>query len=120
MELNRKWAKEKGIAVEFGYSVAPHHSGVYPAHDLLYDAWRNVWGVDVTSTEEYPHLRPARKNITKFCKILSQRNYLLGAVKQNDLNKLEIDGTKKEEICFHMFFGILQRIWRLPKVATRL
>ncbi|XP_020861696.1 bifunctional heparan sulfate N-deacetylase/N-sulfotransferase 2 isoform X2 [Phascolarctos cinereus] len=27
---------------------------------LLYEAWKSVWGIQVTSTEEYPHLRPAR------------------------------------------------------------
>ncbi|KAG7275733.1 hypothetical protein CRUP_009836 [Coryphaenoides rupestris] len=26
----------------------------------LYDAWKKVWGIRVTSTEEYPHLKPAR------------------------------------------------------------
>lgn len=43
-----------------GYAVAPHHSGVYPVHMQLYDAWKKVWGIRVTSTEEYPHLKPAR------------------------------------------------------------
>lgn len=43
-----------------GYAVAPHHSGVYPVHIQLYDAWKKVWGIKVTSTEEYPHLKPAR------------------------------------------------------------
>lgn len=43
-----------------GYAVAPHHSGVYPVHVQLYDAWKKVWGIKVTSTEEYPHLKPAR------------------------------------------------------------
>lgn len=43
-----------------GYAVAPHHSGVYPVHMQLYDAWKKVWGIKVTSTEEYPHLKPAR------------------------------------------------------------
>lgn len=43
-----------------GYSIAPHHSGVYPVHEPLYDLWKSVWNVRVTSTEEYPHLRPAR------------------------------------------------------------
>lgn len=33
MELNKKFADEKGIKVEFKYSVAPYHSGVYPVHD---------------------------------------------------------------------------------------
>lgn len=40
--------------------MAPHHSGVYPVHTQLYEAWKSVWGIQVTSTEEYPHLRPAR------------------------------------------------------------
>uniref|UniRef100_A0A8C9L6B2 Sulfotransferase n=1 Tax=Serinus canaria TaxID=9135 RepID=A0A8C9L6B2_SERCA len=40
--------------------VAPHHSGVYPVHVQLYDAWKKVWNIRVTSTEEYPHLKPAR------------------------------------------------------------
>ncbi|CAF93152.1 unnamed protein product, partial [Tetraodon nigroviridis] len=43
-----------------GYAVAPHHSGVYPVHSQLYEAWKSVWNIKVTSTEEYPHLRPAR------------------------------------------------------------
>lgn len=43
-----------------GYAVAPHHSGVYPVHGQLYEAWKKVWGIQVTSTEEYPHLKPAR------------------------------------------------------------
>ena len=48
------------IPVKMPYSVAPHHSGVYPVHEELYEAWKHVWGIKVTSTEEYPHLRPAR------------------------------------------------------------
>lgn len=43
------------------YSVSPHHSGVYPVHNELYQAWRTVWGIRVTSTEEYPHLYPQWK-----------------------------------------------------------
>lgn len=43
-----------------GYAVSPHHSGVYPVHSQLYEAWKNIWEIRVTSTEEYPHLRPAR------------------------------------------------------------
>lgn len=60
MILNKDFAKEKGIPTDSGYSVSPHHSGVYPAHELLYMAWKKVWNIRVTSTEEYPHLRPAR------------------------------------------------------------
>lgn len=52
--------QEHGIPTNMGYAVAPHHSGVYPVHIQLYDAWKKVWGIKVTSTEEYPHLKPAR------------------------------------------------------------
>uniref|UniRef100_A0A8C4X1X4 N-deacetylase/N-sulfotransferase (heparan glucosaminyl) 1a n=1 Tax=Eptatretus burgeri TaxID=7764 RepID=A0A8C4X1X4_EPTBU len=61
MMLNKKFALDHGIPIHLShYAVAPHHSGVYPMHETLYDAWRHVWGVRVTSTEEYPHLKPAR------------------------------------------------------------
>ncbi|XP_072484251.1 bifunctional heparan sulfate N-deacetylase/N-sulfotransferase 2 isoform X2 [Notamacropus eugenii] len=69
MRLNKQFAlsqmslchpQEHGIPTDLGYAVAPHHSGVYPIHTQLYEAWKSVWGIQVTSTEEYPHLRPAR------------------------------------------------------------
>uniref|UniRef100_A0AAR2KZW9 [heparan sulfate]-glucosamine N-sulfotransferase n=1 Tax=Pygocentrus nattereri TaxID=42514 RepID=A0AAR2KZW9_PYGNA len=60
MRLNKQFAQEHGIPTDMGYAVAPHHSGVYPVHSQLYQAWKSVWGITVTSTEEYPHLRPAR------------------------------------------------------------
>lgn len=60
MMLNKDFAVSKGIPITSGYSVSPHHSGVYPVHELLYKAWKKVWNIKVTSTEEYPHLRPAR------------------------------------------------------------
>ncbi|XP_076066452.1 N-deacetylase and N-sulfotransferase sfl [Oratosquilla oratoria] len=60
MQMNKQFAKTYGIPTDSGYSVAPHHSGVYPVHEQLYDAWKKVWNIRVTSTEEYPHLRPAR------------------------------------------------------------
>uniref|UniRef100_H3CH71 [heparan sulfate]-glucosamine N-sulfotransferase n=1 Tax=Tetraodon nigroviridis TaxID=99883 RepID=H3CH71_TETNG len=59
MRLNKVFAQEHGIPTD-GYAVAPHHSGVYPVHSQLYEAWKSVWNIKVTSTEEYPHLRPAR------------------------------------------------------------
>ncbi|XP_053112576.1 bifunctional heparan sulfate N-deacetylase/N-sulfotransferase 4 isoform X6 [Hemicordylus capensis] len=58
--MNIKDVKEHGIPTDMGYAVAPHHSGVYPVHIQLYEAWKKVWGIKVTSTEEYPHLKPAR------------------------------------------------------------
>jgi len=61
MEKNKKFAKEQELNVSLGYSVAPHHSGVYPVHEPLYEAWTSVWRLRTTSTEEYPHLRPARR-----------------------------------------------------------
>uniref|UniRef100_A0A674P823 [heparan sulfate]-glucosamine N-sulfotransferase n=1 Tax=Takifugu rubripes TaxID=31033 RepID=A0A674P823_TAKRU len=60
MKLNKIFAQEHGIPTDMGYAVAPHHSGVYPVHSQLYEAWKSVWSIKVTSTEEYPHLRPAR------------------------------------------------------------
>lgn len=52
--------QRNNIPIDSGYSIAPHHSGVYPVHEELYEAWKRIWNVHVTSTEEYPHLRPAR------------------------------------------------------------
>ncbi|XP_013102846.2 bifunctional heparan sulfate N-deacetylase/N-sulfotransferase [Stomoxys calcitrans] len=60
MQLNHAFAVEHQIPTDSGYSISPHHSGVYPAHEILYEAWKKVWNIKVTSTEEYPHLRPAR------------------------------------------------------------
>ncbi|XP_047922444.2 bifunctional heparan sulfate N-deacetylase/N-sulfotransferase 4 [Anser cygnoides] len=60
MILNKEFALEHGIPTDMGYAVAPHHSGVYPVHIQLYEAWKKVWHIRVTSTEEYPHLKPAR------------------------------------------------------------
>ncbi|XP_069754105.1 bifunctional heparan sulfate N-deacetylase/N-sulfotransferase 1b isoform X2 [Narcine bancroftii] len=60
MLLNKQFAVEHGIPTDMGYAVAPHHSGVYPVHMQLYEAWKQVWDMKVTSTEEYPHLKPAR------------------------------------------------------------
>ncbi|CAL8332592.1 unnamed protein product [Lota lota] len=60
MVLNKEFALEHDIPVDMGYAVAPHHSGVYPVHLQLYEAWKRVWDIRVTSTEEYPHLKPAR------------------------------------------------------------
>lgn len=60
MALNKQFAKDHGIPTGSGYSVSPHHSGVYPVHEGLYEAWKKVWNIKATSTEEYPHLRPAR------------------------------------------------------------
>ncbi|TNN23291.1 Bifunctional heparan sulfate N-deacetylase/N-sulfotransferase 1 [Liparis tanakae] len=59
-QVNPMFRKAHGVPVDMGYAVAPHHSGVYPVHRQLYEAWRRVWSIQVTSTEEYPHLKPAR------------------------------------------------------------
>jgi len=61
MELNKQFSKDQQLPIDNRYAVAPHHSGVYPVHQQLYAAWRQVWGISVTSTEEYPNLRPARR-----------------------------------------------------------
>jgi hypothetical protein len=53
--------QEHKLPVIHQYVVAPHHSGVYPVHEPLYQAWKNVWDIRVTSTEEYPRLHPSWK-----------------------------------------------------------
>ena len=60
MQQNRDFANRHSLPLETGYAVSPHHAGVYPVHEPLYHCWREIWGVTVTSTEEYPHLRPDR------------------------------------------------------------
>ena len=60
MQQNRDFAVRHSLPLETGYAVAPHHAGVYPVHEPLYHCWREIWGVTITSTEEYPHLRPDR------------------------------------------------------------
>lgn len=57
---NLEFAKRHNLPLEAGYAVAPHHAGVFPVHEPLYTCWKNVWDVSVTTTEEYPHLYPAR------------------------------------------------------------
>ncbi|KAL5506571.1 hypothetical protein EMCRGX_G008243 [Ephydatia muelleri] len=57
---NIAFARQYGIpAFANGYSIAPHHSGVYPVHPPLYSAWKKTYNVSVTSTLEYPHRSPA-------------------------------------------------------------
>lgn len=48
-----------GLSTASHYAVSPQHAGVYPVHEALYNAWRAIWNISVTSTEEYPHFRPA-------------------------------------------------------------
>lgn len=76
LNKNEEFAKTHGIPINHTYAVAPHHSGVYPVHEPLYDAWSKVRHVQVTSTEEYPHLKPAwlrRGFIYKGIKVLPRQ-----------------------------------------------
>ncbi|KAJ6216358.1 hypothetical protein RDWZM_007515 [Blomia tropicalis] len=57
--FNREFAKVNNLPTYNVYTVSPHHSGVYPIHEPLFDVWKRISEVRVTSTEEYPHLRPA-------------------------------------------------------------
>jgi len=61
MTLNKQFAQHHSLPVTNRYAVAPHHSGVYPVHQQLYTAWRSIWDIAITSTEEYPNLRPAKR-----------------------------------------------------------
>jgi len=61
MKLNKKFAESHSLPVQNRYAVAPHHSGVYPVHEQLYQSWTQVWNISTTSTEEYPKLYPSYK-----------------------------------------------------------
>ncbi|KAH3872367.1 bifunctional heparan sulfate N-deacetylase/N-sulfotransferase-like [Dreissena polymorpha] len=58
MSLNYQFAKDHNLPIVDNYAVAPHHSGVFPVHDPVYVAWKSIWDIKVTSTEEYPRLHP--------------------------------------------------------------
>lgn len=59
MAQNKLFAQAMKLPAFSHYSVSPQHAGVYPVHEALYTAWHKIWDIWVTSTEEYPHLRPA-------------------------------------------------------------
>ncbi|KAF5402591.1 Bifunctional heparan sulfate N-deacetylase/N-sulfotransferase [Paragonimus heterotremus] len=44
------------IPVHSAYAVSPHHSGIYPVLESLYNAWHHVWNLTATSTEHYPRV----------------------------------------------------------------
>ncbi|KAL5963687.1 Bifunctional heparan sulfate N-deacetylase/N-sulfotransferase 2 [Taenia solium] len=60
LKLNKQFAEEKDLPIADGYAVSPHHSGVYPVIPHLYTAWKEVWNINVTTTEGYPRLFPSR------------------------------------------------------------
>ncbi|VDM30800.1 unnamed protein product [Hydatigera taeniaeformis] len=60
LKMNKKFAEEKDLPIADGYAVAPHHSGVYPVIPYLYTAWKEIWNINVTTTEGYPRLFPPR------------------------------------------------------------
>uniref|UniRef100_A0A8R1I5P4 HSNSD domain-containing protein n=5 Tax=Caenorhabditis japonica TaxID=281687 RepID=A0A8R1I5P4_CAEJA len=47
------------IPVDYPYAIAPQHDGVFPVHEQMFDAWKKVWNVSATATEEYPHFKPS-------------------------------------------------------------
>ncbi|XP_064395577.1 bifunctional heparan sulfate N-deacetylase/N-sulfotransferase 1-like [Halichondria panicea] len=51
-------SQNTSIAVGHGYSVSPHHSGVYPVYPPLYETWGRIWNITMTTTEEYPNIYP--------------------------------------------------------------
>lgn len=46
-------------AFETAYAVSPHHSGIYPLKEDLFAAWSSIFLIRATSTESYPHQKPA-------------------------------------------------------------
>ncbi|XP_076806907.1 bifunctional heparan sulfate N-deacetylase/N-sulfotransferase 1-like [Clavelina lepadiformis] len=61
MDINARFAVRHHLNTSSHYAVAPHHAGVFPVHEQLYDCWDQIWNITTTSTEEYPHLRPDHK-----------------------------------------------------------
>lgn len=61
MQPNKEFAIRHKLNVTSHYAVAPHHAGIFPVHEPLYECWKKVWDIDITSTEEYPNLRPDTK-----------------------------------------------------------
>uniref|UniRef100_A0AC35TKZ8 [heparan sulfate]-glucosamine N-sulfotransferase n=1 Tax=Rhabditophanes sp. KR3021 TaxID=114890 RepID=A0AC35TKZ8_9BILA len=58
MVQNRLFADNFKLPLVEGYAISPQHGGVYPIIDHLYIAWKQIWGTNLTSTEEYPHFKP--------------------------------------------------------------
>nr|XP_039273995.1 bifunctional heparan sulfate N-deacetylase/N-sulfotransferase 3-like [Styela clava] len=58
---NKQFAERHKFNVSTRYAVAPHHSGIFPVHEPLYECWKEIWDIETTSTEEYPNLRPDNK-----------------------------------------------------------
>ncbi|WKY06584.1 hypothetical protein Q1695_006623 [Nippostrongylus brasiliensis] len=59
MIQNFLFSQNMRLPVKYPYAIAPQHDGIYPVHEELYAAWKKVWKVEVTATEEYPHFKPA-------------------------------------------------------------
>ncbi|UMM30637.1 hypothetical protein L5515_012434 [Caenorhabditis briggsae] len=59
MVQNRLFAQNMHLPIDYPYAIAPQHDGVFPVHEQMYEAWKKIWNVTVTATEEYPHLKPA-------------------------------------------------------------
>ena len=59
MYLNLDFALQHNIPIDSFYAVSPHHSGIYPVNNLFYNLWSDIWMIKATSTEGYPHLKPA-------------------------------------------------------------
>jgi hypothetical protein len=78
MERNRQFARKYNLSLVPGYTVTPHHSGVYPVHLPLFKALK-VFNVTVTSTEGYPsHDYKERKGFTfKDIKVLPRQTCTL-------------------------------------------
>ncbi|CAL1537160.1 unnamed protein product [Lymnaea stagnalis] len=57
LDNNTIFAEKHKIRVVKDYMVTPHHSGVYPALEMVYDEWIKR-GVVCSSTEEYPSITP--------------------------------------------------------------
>lgn len=51
IKLILNFFKNMKLNISLGYAVSPLHTGVYPIYDPLYNSWRKIWNITVTSTE---------------------------------------------------------------------
>lgn len=84
--------QEMKIPVHHQYAVAPLHAGVFPIHEELYNAWKNVWDIRVTSTEEYPRLHPAWRRRGFIYKGVMVRNHSQIFTQKEVVIKLRVYG----------------------------
>ncbi|CAF0876781.1 unnamed protein product, partial [Didymodactylos carnosus] len=61
-ERNVEFSRKYRLPLDPSYTIGPHHSGIYPINPIVYDVWKNIYGWNVTSTENYPYHYPSQQH----------------------------------------------------------